>query len=424
MRRVRAPAPALVLAGLAALAPAAGGATWSAPERVSPPDRASYSGAAIAAGTGGAALAAWVRTPAGAPRGAGRVQMAARPAGERWGAARSLSGPGASLPRVALNPRGDAAAAWANGRLIVAALRRGAAGRWRAVRVAEASAPVRDLHLSVDRAGRATAVWVERRGAGFLVRVATGGPGARWEVRPPRLTTPGPEPPSLALSPGRGALAAWVDDGRVLAARTVAGAFERPVELADHDAGAPGAGLGASGAALLAWNVRLPGGTRVMQAAGRPAAAPRWGTADDLGIGGAPVVAIGDAGDAVVAWGAGEVGGEQWVGASTRRRGGLWRASTVVAPRSCDCALSAAAAAIDGTGRAVVAWRRDGGGEGPRAGAAALTPRGDRWQPAPIAGGRVAAAPAVAAAPTSGAGAAWASAGAGGDVRTAHHRGA
>ena len=419
MRRVLPPA----LAALAVLAPAAGAATWSAPVRVSPPDRASYGGAAVAAGTGGAALAAWVRTPAGAPRGAGRVQLAERPARGGWSAARTLSGPGAALPRVALNDRGDAAAGWVNGRLIVAAVRQGRTGRWRPRRVAEAGAPVQGLLVSVDRRGRATATWVERRGGSFVVRLATAGaPGAAWSIRTPRLTTPGPDPPSIALSPGRGALAAWVDDGRVLASRTVAGAFERPVEMSDADAASPGASLGDSGAALLAWNVRLPGGTRVLQAAGRPAAAPGWGAADDVGIGVAPVVALNGVGDAVVAWGTGDAGGAQSVDAGTRVGGGLWRASTIVSARACACELRAVGAAVDGRGRAVVAWQRDGGEEGGSAGAAALVSGRDRWDPAPIAASRVAGTPAVAAAPTAGAAAVWSSAGAGGGVRAALHR--
>ena len=140
-----------------ALAPAAGAATWGAPVRVSPPDRASYSSGAVAAGPAGAAVAAWLRTPAGAPRGAGRVQLASRPPRRGWARARTLSGPGASLPRTALNARGDAAAAWLNGRLIVAAVRRGPRGVWAAGRVGEAGAPVQDLTLAIDRRGRPTA---------------------------------------------------------------------------------------------------------------------------------------------------------------------------------------------------------------------------------------------------------------------------
>ncbi len=423
MRRVPLALAGLLGAAALALAPALGAGSWSAPVRVSPPDRAAYAAASIAAGPGGAALAAWVRTPAGASPAAGRVQVAARRAGRGWARPRTLSGPGASLTRVALNGGGDAAAIWRNGRLIIAAVRRGDAGPWRPARVADAGAPVQDLAVALDRHGRGTAVWIERRGGGFQVRLATSGAsGATWSVRAARLTTPGPEPPSLALSPGKGALAAWVDDGRVLASRTVEGAFERPVEMSDSDGSTAGAALGGSGSALLSWSVRLPGGTEVLQAAGRAAAAPRWGSPEDVGIGGAPAVAINSVGDAVVAWGREAAGGDQLVEASTRRRGGLWRASTVVAQRRCDCALTATAAAVNGVGTAVVSWRRDEGEAGLSGGAAALTPAGDRWERAPIPGGAADGPPAVAAAATEGEAAAWSVGGSGGGVRAVQRR--
>ena len=423
MRRVPLALAGLLGAAALALAPAAWAATWSAPVRVTPSDRASYGSASIAAGPGGAALAAWVRTPAGASSAAGRVQIAARPAGRGWGSARTMSGPGASLTRVALNARGDAAAVWRNGRLIVAAVRHGPAGSWRPGRVTEAVAPVQDLAVALDRRGRATAAWIERLGEGFQVRLATAdATGSEWSVRGARLSTPGPEPPSLALSPGRGALAAWVDDGRVLTSRTVAGAFERPVEMSDADGASAGAALGGSGSALVSWSVLLPGGTRVLQAAGRPAAAPRWGAPEDVGIGGVPVVAVNGVGDAVVAWATGTAGGDQSVEASTRRRGGLWRATTVVALRRCECALSASAAGVDGLGQAVVSWRRDDGDADDAGAAAALAPDGDRWEAAPIPGGRAAGPPAVATAPTEGIGVAWSVAGPGGGVRAAQRR--
>jgi hypothetical protein len=410
----------LALAGVTALAwqPVTASAQWGAPVRVSPSDGAMYGSPTVAAGARGDAVAAWVRRGVGAPPGAGRLQLATRAAGDRWDRPRTLSGPGASLPRVALNERGDAAVAWVNGHLILAAVRRGAAGDWRRGRIGETGAPVEQLLVSLDQRGRPALAWVERRTGGFQVRLATGGPaGTPWSVRRARLSTPAPEPPALALSPGRGALAAWVDDGRVWAARTVAGAFERPVELSDPDAGLPGVALGGSGSALVSWSVRLPGGTPVLLAAGRPARAPRWGAAEDVGIGGTPVVAMNEGGDAVVAWGVGEPGREQAVEASTRLAGGVWRASTIVARRECGCLLSAVGAAVDGAGTAVVSWRREGGEVGAASGVAALPPGGEDWDAARVPASGLAGAPIVAAAPTEGAAAIWSTEGPGGPVR-------
>ncbi len=334
-----------------------------------------------------------------------------------------MSGPGAALTRAALNARGDAAALWRNGRLIVAAVRHGPAGPWRPGRVAEAGAPVQDLAVALDRRGRATAAWIERLGEGFQVRLATAdAAGSEWSVRGTRLSTPGPEPPSLALSPGRGALAAWVDDGRVLTSRTVGGAFERPVEMSDADGAAAGAALGGSGSALVSWSVRLPGGTRVLQAAGRPAAAPRWGAPEDVGIGGVPAVAVNGVGDAVVAWGTGTAGGDQSVEASTRRRGGLWRASTVVdaAPVRVR-AERVGRAALTGSVRW---WSRGAGTTATDDGA----PR-PRWRPTATAGSRPRSR--AAGRPgrrpwrrrrLAGIGVAWSVAGPGGGVRATQRR--
>jgi hypothetical protein len=423
MRRVPHALAAPLGAAALALAPAAAAADWSAPVRVSPADRAGYGSPAVAAGPGGAALAAWVRVPAGGEAADGRVQAVARPAGGRWSRPRLLSGPGASAPSVALNARGHAVAAWLNGRLVVGAVRPGPRAPWRPGRIGGAGAPVQELRVSIDRRGRPTAAWIERGDGGYRVRLATAdAAGADWAIRAARLTTPGPAPPALALSPGRGAVAAWVDGDRVLASRTVAGAFERPVEMSDSRASAPGIALGGSGAAIVSWAVRLPGGSRVLQAAGRPATAPRWRSAEDVGIGGDPVVAVNEAGDAVVAWGSGEPGGEQTLEASTRPGGGLWRASTILAPTECDCELRAAGAAVDGAGRAVVSWRRENGETG-GGGVASLAADGDRWQRARIRTARLAGAPAVGAAPTGGTVAAWAVAGAGGGVRAARDGG-
>jgi hypothetical protein len=410
----------LALAGAAilAVAPAAASASWGSPVRVSPSDRAAYTAPSVALGTGGEALAAWVRRPAGTPRGAGRVQAAARPAGKGgWSRPRMLSGPGAASPHVALNARGDAAAAWANGPLVVGAVRPGPDGEWAPGRVAETAGPVQRLAVAVDDGGHATVLWSERRGGAHVVRLATRASArAGWSVRSPRLSVPGPDGPALALSPGRGALAAWVDDGRVLAARTVRGAFERAVELSAPDAEDPGVALGPGGSGLTAWSVRLPGGTPVLLAAGRDGTGSRWGAAEDLGIGAAPVAALNDRGDAVVAWDLGDRGQPQGVEAATRRGRGQWRVSTVVPRKECDCALSVAGAAVDPAGTSVVSWRREEA-QGPDGGGVAALARGsDDWLRPAAEPARTAGPPVVGAGVTRGALAAWAQEGPGAGV--------
>ena len=72
--------------------------------------------------------------------------------------------------------------------------------------------------------------------------------------------------------------------------------------------------------------------------------------------------------------------------------------------------------AIDGSGTAIVGWRRDDGEGVGGGGASSLAPGADAWQRAPVSPGRTAAAPAVAGGVRGGL-AAWAEAGSSGGVR-------
>lgn len=408
----------LVGLGILALSPAAALAVWLPPVRVSPRGPAEYASpdVAIAAGR---AVVTWLRAPEGTT---GRVEVVSRGgAAAPWSAPRPLSGSGARAPRAALNVRGDAAVAWVSGRAIVAAVRRGEDGPWSVARVITAGGEVQGLRLAIDRTGRPTVMWSERRGGGFAVRLAARS-SARvgWGVRPAQIATPGPTPPALALSPGAGALVAWTEASHTRAARTVNGAFERPVEVSDEDSASPGIALSPGGAALAAWGVSLPGGTSVVLGAGRTTAAMDWAASEDLGIGQTPHAALNDRGDAVVAWSLAGPGQPQGIEATTRRRGGAWQATTVVPRRTCECVLSVGDTAVDGTGAVLVGWRRDDGTAAPGGGgAAAGLAGGSEWTRAAISPGRMREAPAVAAGEGEGGIAVWAEAGPGGGVRTA-----
>ena len=332
-----------------------------------------------------------------------------------------MSGPGASLTRVALNARGDAAAVWRNGRLIVAAVRHGPAGPWRPGRVAEAVAPVQDLAVALDRRGRATAAWIERLGEGFQVRLATAdAAGSEWSVRGARLSTPGPEPPSLALSPGRGALAAWVDDGRVLTSRTVAGAFERPVEMSDADGAS--AGRRPRGIGLGPGVVERPPARRHPGAPGRRPAGRR-----------APVGRARGRGHRRRAGGGGQRGRGRGgrLGHGDGRGGPVRRGEHAPAGRALEGVDRGRAAPMRvraerlGRGRRRRSVRRWSRGAGTTATRTTGAPR-PRWPRTATAGRRprsraagLAGPPAVATAPTEGIGVAWSVAGPGGGVRAA-----
>ncbi len=401
---------------LVLLLPAPALAGWSAPSVLTPRDGAAYAVPHVAA-ENGRAVAAWVRAPAGT-RGRARVQVSTRATlSARWTRPALISGPGADAPRAALNARGDAVVAWVAGRRVMAAVRRGPAGAWSVADVVDADGAVTDLRVAIDVAGRPTLLWSERSGSGFVVRIAARASArAGWSTRPPRIATPGPDPPAVALSRG-GALVAWADDGSVRAARTANGAFERPVVLAD-DASVPAAAVNASATALSAWGTALPGGTPVMLASGRSADSAGWAVAEDVGIGLRPVAALNDRGDAAVAWSLGEPGETQGVEAATRRgTRGTWRASTVVPRRACECALTVGSVGIDGRGTALVGWHRDDGVAVGGGGAASLGASALAWSRATVSPGHMTRAPSVAADGTSGGAAVWVESSPGGGVR-------
>ena len=382
---------------LAAATPAGAAAAWDPPVRVSAHDGAAYLAATPALDDGQAAIAAWIRRPAGGSASGGRVQVTERPSPvAAWSRPLNLSGPGVTRLAVAAGDRGAGVVAWMRGRRLEGAQRARAGEPWRPAAVGTPLGVVIGLTAAVDRSGAATVVWSERRGADYLVRVAARpARGGSWAVRPPRLTVPGPEPPALAVGRGSGVLVAWVEGDRVRASRTVSGSFEAPTTLSGEPASGPAVALSKGGTAIIAWSVLLPGGTSVLMASSRERSGP-WRGAADVGIGQAPVAAVNDRGDAVVAWGLGTEEGPRSIESATRRGDGDWGASTVIARRGCGCALVVGTAAIDARGLAAVSWRRLDGGRPGVGGAAALAAGGSAWQRASPRG-RSAAAPGVAA---------------------------
>lgn len=403
-----------------ALSPAVALAAWSPPVTVSPRGTGIYGSPDGALTASGEALVAWVRR-ASAEDTTGRVQVAWRHGAARpWVTGRTLSGDGAAAPRTAVNPRGDALVAWVSGRGVIASVRRGPRGPWSTARVTEVAIGVQEIRVAMGAGGVPVVMWSERRGSGFAVRLSTRASArAGWRIRPAQIGTPGPAPPALALSPGAGAMVAWIEGRHMRTSRTVEGAFEPAREVSAEDAGAPAVALSPGGAGLASWGVALPGGSSVVLGAGRGDAGTDWGSAQDLGIGRTPRAALNDRGDAVVAWSLAGPGEPQGVEASTRRRGGAWQATTVVPRRVCRCSLVVGRVAIDGAGNAVVGWRRDDGVGVGGGGAAAGTAGGVEWVRADVLPGRTREAPAVSAAEGGGAIAVWAEEAPRGAVRAA-----
>lgn len=174
--------------------------------------------------------------------------------------------------------------------------------------------------------------------------------------------------PRVGMSGGGGVLVVWQDaaDGRSrveAVVRNPGGTFSSPVVVSrpGDEAAAPQVAVAASGAAVVVWRRTGTGGTGI-QAATRRGPSDPLSEPVDLSPAGAqafsPQVAIAPSGAAVVTWlrfdGANTV-----VDAVTRGPGGAFSAPVQLSITGRDAL--APHAAIDGSGRAVVAWNRSNG---------------------------------------------------------------
>ncbi|WP_217914218.1 hypothetical protein [Miltoncostaea marina] len=219
-------------------------------------------------------------------------------------------------PRTGPVPRARAVAAAAVAAAALAAPAGGAAAP-AVLPPADLSAPgatVGDAVAALDGAGAATVVWERRAGDATSVVAATRAPGGAWGAPAP-LSAAGRRAgsPAVAVAPDGGAVAVWRRDdggGRATieaAVRPAGGAFGAPVALSAPDAlGAlrPRVAIAPSGAAAAAW-LRFDGQHTLVEVATRPPGgafgAPRTVSApgaDAL----APAVAVDGAGRATVAW--------------------------------------------------------------------------------------------------------------------------
>jgi hypothetical protein len=217
--------------------------------------------------------------------------------------------------------------------------------------------------VAVDAAGTALATWLgalDRGGRGLVYaayRPAGGVFGA-----PRRLTvTPATYPPALAMNAGGRAVATWRRDGRAEMVSVEDGAFGRVrVVGGPRVSGRPSVAVTGDGGAVVAWTE----GRRIVAAwRGRHgrfreprvlrAARPRW-------TAGAPAVAAGPRGETVVAWT--ETHGPLAQVVAVRGRRGTPRPVRPLGPHR----PGVPAVAIRAGGRVTVAWtQRRGGAQTP-----------------------------------------------------------
>ena len=189
----------------------------------------------------------------------GRVERSAfRPAGGGWHAAVTIGAGGwdeVSPPQVALDPHGNAVAAWTTGSdpdatccpNDVRAAYRPAAGRWQTPVTLQRSAGSGSVRVALDRHGNAIAVWSSEAGGPrypSVIRSAFRPARGPWR-KPVTLAGPPPAGPSLAFESPRlavdtrgDALAVWTANAfdqsirDVQAAmRSPQGGWQRPIRL-------------------------------------------------------------------------------------------------------------------------------------------------------------------------------------------------
>lgn len=329
---------------------------------------AGASAPALAVAPSGAALAAWRAAGAGDV-----VQAAARAPGGPFAAPVDLSAAGAFAPEVALAPDGGAAVAWLRfdgdaGAIVAEMARRPPGGAFTAP--GPVSAPGGDvLALTVAAApdGRVAVAWNQSEGRDTVVRAAVGTLSGGL-ADPVTLSAPGEgaHDARVALTPAGTALVAWAgSDGghaRVRLAEVAAGVAHAPATLSapGADATDPRLAVDADGTAVVAWRRGADGAARV-QATVRPPGGPAQAAADlsAPGAGAAePAIAVDGAGRAAVAWRRAE-GTDPRVQVAVRDPGRAFAGAVDVSTRG--TVVDDPGVALDGAGNGVVVWRRASG---------------------------------------------------------------
>lgn len=243
------------------------GGSWQAAEDLSAPGQ-DASDAHVAMNAAGEAIAVWRRSNGGDPI----VQASVRPPGGSWGPPVDLSATGsASNPKVALNAAGDAAVvwfAWDGSSLVnlVHGAARPAGEPWQAAQTLSATGgSAMNPKVVVDAGGNVIAIWTRSNGTRDIVQAASRPAGGSWQPAQD-LSTPDQNAfdPQVAVGPGGDAIAVWdqytgTPGGFVIRAarRPLGGPWQLPGEdLSAHGlTGHPHVAIDEAGRAVAVWNI-------------------------------------------------------------------------------------------------------------------------------------------------------------------------
>lgn len=354
---------AALFALLAVSAASAEAAPWGAPEEVSVPGgSASWSQVGIDAN--GDATAVWTRSDGLHLL----AQAAERPAGGVWGASVDLSGASgdAESPTVAVDPAGDAVAAWKQrlaGSEAIETSYKPAGGVWGAPEAVEfGSAVVETPAVAIDEAGDAVLVWRQAVGGNYVILATSRPAGGSW-ASPLAISSSAlnAEAPDVAMSPDGTAVAGWQSSSgatSVVETNTLplGGSWtgEEAISAPATVTEPPHIQAAASGDFFAIWS--RSGTGLVAEVAARPAGGG-WQAPEQISTPAleahAPQLAVDAAGDAVAAWYRydGSVGS---VEGTNRVAGGPWAAPVRLSPIGAEA--EAPQAAMSPSGVAQVVW--------------------------------------------------------------------
>ena len=293
----------------AAVQPAGG--TWQSPVNVVTAQ--DLEDPEVAVDSRGGAIAVW-----DVDNGTNIVQAAVRPAGGAWQAPVDLSPTayGAVAPQVAFDVHGNATAVWPlreGSSYVVQAATRPTGGAWQTpVDLTAPGQDAEDPHVAVDPAGDAIAAWDWYDGTHFIIRAAVRPAASGVWQSPVDLSAAGASSyvSQVAVDPQGDAIAVWLNKGTyaiVQAAVRPAGQTwqtETDVSAENESADNAHVAFDAHGNATAVWT-RNNGISDIAQAAARPAGGA-WQTPVDLSANGEdaahPQVAVDPQGNATAVW--------------------------------------------------------------------------------------------------------------------------
>ena len=302
------------------------------------------------------------------------ILSAVREPGEDWGPPVRLSAAegAADAPQVAVDPEGNATVVWTrhrgSGRTRVQSSVRRRGGRWqKPVDIGEISVESRGGSagpiVAVDARGNAAAAWtnVGKEDQG-IVQSAVRPAGRGWQPpvslsRPQHRTSA-----SHVMFDARGnVVVRWADytDLRVRSAtRRVNGTWTEPVDLVDANTRGGGLAVSPSGRQAIRWTIHNGDAFAIASRS----AGGRWRERDDLAVGeeirGSTLV-VDDEGNAAAIWLTGEGGGS--VRAALMPAGEDWQEKRDIAPHAStsDASGSEVTAVMDQDGRVIAVWGRE-----------------------------------------------------------------